>query len=1855
MKKTTLAILAAMAVASAARADTALYFNGSTYINLNKKFPLGDSVSLSAWVRIDPSITANPPAGSGFTGAGIVGQGYWGGTTGFGMLVSSGLTTAATSDDRIGIQVRNGDTNLGLSYLNPTLFTAGEWHHYLLVRDKAAGKVYFYADGVLVSSGNFSSSLSIYATKTKATTNFAFGKNTTGVGGYFKGYIADVGLWNVALTAEDAARLTQVRPNMIGKAPYAFFPLDEGTGTKVKDTISGTQYPKTDGTLNWVEDPTLHRLGVGTLKITGHPAEYGSPSPPYGATNNLAEGASFQVSAPEAWTNATADLRAVCAGWKLYDINDNLTNSGNVASFTYVHPTPAALRRLEWQWDKHYRVKDATGDGQWARYDIAAADNDAPVLTNVVFSGAGGDTLVISGSVANVLGSDCSLTALTADDADSPEMLVWREAGVVLDGNGDFSITLHTNNTASARYLAPGSTVYAALCAVSDGHAKWIAPQAVTMRRAPVFTATSAEAHQRTVTFSGRFSTPGMGTTEVSLWVGSGTDAATFTQSGEAIVVADGASFSFTHAFPAFNEAYGWQFRAVSTAAGGTDSVEARTAVATVTPLDKATYTWRQDVPSGNWNDAGNWDDGVGGDSIGYPCTANSTAYFAPGTVAAIHFPESVTFGTLLVTNRNIDVSFTAATGTAITNSYIHLGLIGSAYPNRGIDFAGKGRIVIDGFDWYVTSSNCRLYAGRELHLLNGAKLSVPLFTVYAKTYTYWPETRIEVRDGSALTSRGSMIISGNTTLLISNATVRCTGFYCDYCNYYDLKDGGGRIRFEGRHPLFVSTGTYCTTYGTDSFSSRAGDFDFLIPEGGYEEPPFQYTGTGIFMKPVNSTTKLQRFNILADSPAVLSGEALEQTLVSLTTAMTSASLVGLRPSETVSQTMEKAADNKSIIFRQVPSDGILTVTATPAKLGGPDYTAHTNLADGATLTLTCSATATDYPYVTCGGYRLYDVAADGTRTEVAGSPFAGTTCNYVHGGGRRELEWIWNVPELYVATTGDDSNSGADWDNALKSPQKALDRYRYAKVFLAAGTYSSSKTFNVTNAITLVGCGATPSDTKLVHVTSDLRVLNIGNSGAVVTNLLVTNDKAYLQGGVSMSGGLLVGCVVTNCYTKLNTYHGGGIYLTGGTVRNCSICYNMAYDSGGAYKYGGGIYMTGGLVETCHIIGNTHSTDAGGSPGKGGGIYMTAGTVRNCLVARNWARNTGYGIYAEGGRVENCTLVANNYTKSDSTGRAFVVSEGAAAINNIIVDNSNLNGEANRSFNYNSLLQNNCTSPLIAWGDGNVNVDPAFTDFAHRDYTLGGFSACVNGGRALSWHNGAKDLNGNPRVIGPAVDIGCYERAASSGLECSFTAVSDGGVDNAAITLSALADGNLEGVTYIWTITDQDGNSVTNFSSGSSASTSVTLGPRLYTVSLTVTNSAGATAEASLENVVRVKASLAYLNAAGSDTRPYATLAEGAHDVASALEMLADGGTLLVADGIYTIRDRVNLNSGNGLTIRSLNGPDNAVIRAVSSTQFSSANLPMFQLSSSKARLEGLTIVGGKPGPYNATEFRTYNAVVVSASGAVVTNCVIRDVIGVHNGPEGTGMSLSSGTVVDVQFLNCLISMSSGVSRNSAALRMTGGTAERLVISNCCTTGTSSWTSQGAAVYMSGGSMRNSLVTKCDGSWGPVVYVGGSAKMDNCTIAGNTTSYTETSTSGGNTLYHVAGIIVSSSSEATAKIRNCIVAENIDKKCGESNLYWRASWAAKVSNTLVAVPNATTGKDAYGNIATPSAIFRNSAARDYTLKGSSPARDAGAWLTDWMTDASLDLTHRPRVFGHSVDMGCYECTSPFATMLLLQ
>ena len=283
--KTMVACLIAVLAAFSAvlvQAETVCYFNGSTYIDTTKFTALTGNLSMSAWIRVSPNIfTVNPHNTSGVVnyGAGIVGQGYFGTETGFGILANSGANTPSdTSDDGLSWQVR---VNANASAANKnfasgtykgdsgTLFTGDEWHHYLLVRDTATAKARFYVDGSLVQEADFLASVVLSPTR-----NFIIGKSSSIYGGCFVGYIADVALWNVALTAEDAALLHKVGANGIeGKTPYVYFPLDEGSGNSVTGTKNGSSLSPciATGTLVWTNDVTFSRSIMDTDFIVSPP------------------------------------------------------------------------------------------------------------------------------------------------------------------------------------------------------------------------------------------------------------------------------------------------------------------------------------------------------------------------------------------------------------------------------------------------------------------------------------------------------------------------------------------------------------------------------------------------------------------------------------------------------------------------------------------------------------------------------------------------------------------------------------------------------------------------------------------------------------------------------------------------------------------------------------------------------------------------------------------------------------------------------------------------------------------------------------------------------------------------------------------------------------------------------------------------------------------------------------------------------------------------------------------------------------------------------------------------------------------------------------------------------------------------------------------------------------------------------------------------------------------------------------------------------------------------------------------------------------------------------------------------
>jgi fibronectin-binding autotransporter adhesin len=160
------------------------------------------------------------------------------------------------------------------------------------------------------------------------------------------------------------------------------------------------------------------------------------------------------------------------------------------------------------------------------------------------------------------------------------------------------------------------------------------------------------------------------------------------------------------------------------------------------------------------------------------------------------------------------------------------------------------------------------------------------------------------------------------------------------------------------------------------------------------------------------------------------------------------------------------------------------------------------------------------------------------------------------------------------------------------------------------------------------------------------IRYNNIGDNksaggvymtGGTVSNCVIkSNSKGGGTGnggGIYATGGLIVNCQITDNSTGNND--GGGVYLmtggTGATLRNCFLTRNTSA------RAGGGVWVSSGTIENCTIIGNYAGTSGGG------GIYRnsgSAGTIRDCIVYFNTSSHATYknAYSGDSGWTYNCT-----------------------------------------------------------------------------------------------------------------------------------------------------------------------------------------------------------------------------------------------------------------------------------------------------------------------------------------------------------------------------------------------------------------------------------------------------------------------------------------------------------------------------------------------------------------------------------------------------------------------------------------
>lgn len=816
----------------------------------------------------------------------------------------------------------------------------------------------------------------------------------------------------------------------------------------------------------------------------------------------------------------------------------------------------------------------------------------------------------------------------------------------------------------------------------------------------------------------------------------------------------------------------------------------------------------------------------------------------------------------------------------------------------------------------------------------------------------------------------------------------------------------------------------------------------------------------------------------------------------------------------------------------------------------------------------------------------------------------------------------------VYVAEGGIDTNGGTSWEDAFATVSAALASCDDPYVQVGPGVFASAAAVTVNKPATIAGMVTDGEPRSVVKLTAKAgAAFVLTHPQARLTNLAITTAGANGHGVCLTANGLVDHCVITNCYAYQNNYQalpvasankydpGAGVLLYyDGRVRDCLIADCQSWCNSTRSYSGGGVLICGrGLVENCRIL-RCHL-----DRGSGGGVaLMEGGTLRSSLVSGCYLAtgDNGVGVSLDSGSVENCTIADNH--QSTSTTALGLYASGGIVRNTIIWGNTNKAGAAPNTIG-SGAVATYCTSEELLAGEGNCTVDPKFTDAAGGDYTIG-LSACVDAGVAMPWHAGAKDLKGDDRVIGSGVDFGCYELDAG-GLAVGIAATSDGCADQAQTTFTASLMGQSGGtVSYSWTITGSNGFHEEIEGEGDAyASITRNLSAGVYDAAVTVT-CGGDSASDTAGGVIEVLSSNTYVALGGTGLPPYTAVNPGG-DIQAAVASTAEGGTVHLASGFYTMPGSLSLI--RGVRVRADAGRGSATVYAYPK----SSDTSIVFINHAGAILDGVAVSGysedRKTRPTSSNGMA--HGINIGAHGGIVTNCIVD---GVSGETGGGGICLSAGLVTD-SVIRGNLTTAGGATKCGGGVRIIGGVVSRCVISNNTAAATGG-SNSGGGVYLDGGRLVDSIVlgNTSDQKAGGICNAGG--QVVNCLVVRNK------SKQDGSGVYQSGGsllnVTIADNRTNTADVAGCLIAGGTMKNA----IVWGNEGTVQLSAPQSVLDDASNFTD--------DPCFKNRATGDYRLKNASPCVDAGddsAW-TD--IEAATDLTGAPRRRYRHVDCGCYEC-----------
>jgi len=583
-------------------------------------------------------------------------------------------------------------------------------------------------------------------------------------------------------------------------------------------------------------------------------------------------------------------------------------------------------------------------------------------------------------------------------------------------------------------------------------------------------------------------------------------------------------------------------------------------------------------------------------------------------------------------------------------------------------------------------------------------------------------------------------------------------------------------------------------------------------------------------------------------------------------------------------------------------------------------------------------------------------------------------------------------TPIHYVSLNGGNVSPYDSWATAATNIQDAVDAAIAGDtVRVTNGTYNLPTTLIVSNALTLASVNG-PDDTTISGGNS-FTCLNLANHAVVVDGFTIRDAYTYNGngGGVACSDNTPV---ITNCILTANTaFHGAGAFR--GTLRDCQIINNTCRYSGGGTclsilynctvsnntceAEGGGVYY--GSATDCTITDNAGGWGGGTAFANllrctvsgnratayyGGGVHY--GTANNCIITDNEAPDHGGGSsYAT---CNNC-VISGNRSGTSGAGSYYsnlsncTVTDNTAAqhaggvhygnvYNSIVVDNyvggsvSNWNGGA---YTY------TCTTPLPA-GVGNITDDPVLLSRSH----IATNSPCIGAGSA-SYPTGT-DIDGEAWNSPPS--IGCDEvnaHALNGPLTVSINAKREYAYPNIQVAFVAEIDGKPSHTA--WSLGPENAYRIS--SSWPAAGS--------YPVILTAYNTDNPGGIAATVTVHVIAETTHYVSPSGGHVVPYTSWANAATSIPFAVDVASDGGSVIVADGAYTVSSEIKVETE--ISLSSVNGPDVTTVDAGGSCR-------VFNPGAQDCTISGFTITGG-----SATKG---GGVYCLDATPIINNCTISD-----------------------------------------------------------------------------------------------------------------------------------------------------------------------------------------------------------------------------------------------------------------------